>query len=87
MMNHLHVVGLRTPQTSRPLDLLKHILITLKQFNEINPKLQFTIAKEKDKVINFLNNTITRILTMYNMEFTENLPLRTTLFITPPVTQ
>jgi hypothetical protein len=33
---------------------------TLKQFNEINPKLQFTIEKEKDNVINFLDITITR---------------------------
>jgi hypothetical protein len=33
---------------------------TLKQFNEINPKLQFTNEEEKDKVINFLDITITR---------------------------
>jgi hypothetical protein len=33
---------------------------TLKQFNEINPKLQFTIEKEKDNVINFSDITITR---------------------------
>jgi hypothetical protein len=33
---------------------------TLKQFNEINPKLHFTVEKEKDKVINFLYITITR---------------------------
>jgi hypothetical protein len=31
---------------------------TLKQFNEINLKLQFTIEKEKDNVINFLDITI-----------------------------
>jgi hypothetical protein len=31
---------------------------TLKQFNEINLKLQFTIEKEKDTVINFLDITI-----------------------------
>jgi hypothetical protein len=31
---------------------------TFKQFNEINPKLQFTIEKEKDNVINFLDITI-----------------------------
>jgi hypothetical protein len=31
---------------------------TLKQFNEINPKLQFTIEKEKDNVINFLDITV-----------------------------
>jgi hypothetical protein len=28
--------------------------------NEINPKLQFTIEKEKDSVINFLNVTVIR---------------------------
>jgi hypothetical protein len=33
---------------------------TLKQFNEIIPKLQFTIEKEKDSVINFLDVTIIR---------------------------
>jgi hypothetical protein len=32
----------------------------LKQFNEINPKLQFTIEKEKHNVINLLHITITR---------------------------
>jgi hypothetical protein len=31
---------------------------TLKQFNEINPRLQITIEKEKDNVINFLDITI-----------------------------
>jgi GTPase SAR1 family protein len=33
---------------------------TLKQFNEINPKLQFTIKKEKDNAVTFLDITITR---------------------------
>jgi hypothetical protein len=31
-----------------------------KQFNEINPKLQFTIEKENDNVINFLDVTVIR---------------------------
>jgi hypothetical protein len=37
----------------------KHIT-DIKQFNEINPKLQFTIEEEKDNVINFLDITIIR---------------------------
>jgi hypothetical protein len=34
----------------------------LKQFNEINPKLQFTIEEEKDNVIDFLDITIIKNL-------------------------
>jgi hypothetical protein len=37
---------------------IKDINNTLKELNEINPKLQFTTEKEKDNVINFLDITI-----------------------------
>jgi hypothetical protein len=53
----------------------------------MNPKLQFTIEKEKDNVINFSDITIIRNPKMYNMAFIGNLPLQTTLFTMPPVTQ
>jgi hypothetical protein len=47
----------------------------LKQFSEMSLKLEFTIEKEKDNIINFLGITFIEILTVYNMAFVENLPI------------
>jgi predicted transcriptional regulator len=56
---------------------LTHVNLTLQEFNNIHPKLQFTIEKEQNNKINFLDVTIQR---------TENLSYSTYLNCQPSTT-